>query len=105
MITRLGQVRSAMLMGLKGRYLSEGVRNMVRALGSRVSDANNEGALDAGPPERPNRGLVWGFSVCPVLLAPTVSAWGLLRLGAQKEKRERKQRPGAVLEGRGFRAE
>ena len=40
----------------------------------------------------------------PVLLAPTVSAWGLLRLGAQKEKRERKRRPGAVLRGQECRA-
>jgi len=46
-----------------------------------------------------------GFCVSPVLLAPTVGAWGLLRLGAQKEKRERKRRPGAVLGGREFRAE
>ena len=40
-----------------------------------------------------------GFCVSPVLLAPTVGAWGLLRLGAQKEKREIEQRPGAVLGG------
>jgi hypothetical protein len=46
-----------------------------------------------------------GGGVSPVLLAPTVGAWGLLRLGAQKEKRERKQRPGAVLKGGDFRAE
>ena len=36
-----------------------------------------------------------GFGVSPVLLAPTVGAWGLLRLGAQKQKRERQTRQGA----------
>jgi hypothetical protein len=37
-------------------------------------------------------------SVSPVLLAPTVSAWGLLRLGAQKRKREQ-QRGEFAVEG------
>jgi hypothetical protein len=50
------------------------------------------------------KGLFGGFDLRPVLLAPTVSAWGLLRLGAQKEKRERKRRPGAVLRGQECRA-
>jgi hypothetical protein len=50
-------------------------------------------------------GLFLGFGLSPVLLAPTVSAWGLLRLGARKEKRERKRRPKAGLGGRDGRAE
>jgi hypothetical protein len=37
-------------------------------------------------------------SVSPVLWAPTVSAWGLLRLGAQKRKREQ-QRGEFAVEG------
>jgi len=46
-----------------------------------------------------------GFGVSPVLLAPTVGAWGLLRLGAQKQKRERQPRQGAgVGQGNEFRA-
>src|ERR1700754_4739534 len=91
-ITRPGHVRSAMSMGLKGRYLSEGVRNMVRFSLGKGREQIEQPAGRQGPR--------LGFVLCPVLLAPTVSAWGLLRLGAQKQKRERKQRPGAVLLGR-----
>lgn len=82
MSARLGHVRSAMSMGVNGRYLVDGVRNMVGPL--QVSRANSSG--------RKARSWLagWGdFSVSPVLLAPTVGAWGLLRLEAQKRKRER----------------
>src|SRR5882672_10409910 len=96
-IARPGQVRSGMSMGPKGRYLSEGVRNMVR-----FSGVGRE-RLIAGKPvihrEALQMASLMGFGVSPVLLAPTVGAWGLLRLGAQKEKREHKRRPGAELRG------
>ena len=97
MIARLGHVRSAMSMGVNGRYLVDGVRNMSVPCRCRGR------ILAAG---KPVHGLpMWGFSVSPVLLAPTVGAWGLLRLGAQKRKRERQPRQGAgVGQGDEFRA-
>jgi len=78
-------------MGLKGRYLSEGVRNMVRFSGRNQPD----GLI---------KGLLWSSVWVRSCWRRPLAHGGLLRLGAQKQERERKQRPGTVLWGDHFRA-
>ena len=84
MSTRPGQVRSAISIGANGRYLSEGVRNMVRV--SRVIDANDLRVVEPETSKKPANGFVYGFDVSPVLWAPTVSAWGFIALGGAEGK-------------------